>query len=374
MIEEGPSLRKRPHANRPNWFIYIPGTLQTKATWLPTGTSDETEARKLLDAVKRDGIPQAAQTMKRDAMTRVYWRRLLKGKGTTVRAAIDDYLAATILQGKATRTVESVGQVLDLWARHLGLGASMIAAILVEHVGPWLNDSMTLAYSTRNQRLKVLTAFFDWCVQGELMPINPCQKVFVRTANIPQDKLVEKKKVPFTDDEVEKLLATISRDHWLYGAVLIGKYFGLRIGAVTNLEWASLPDFKRLRIFTHKGRVVVDEPLPDEAAAWFRTWPVIGGSGLCFPAAAAGNGSADFAGACAKAGIVGKSFHCLRVRVVTNGINAVLDQLGGEERAVMSGLLVKHGVAGVQKLVGHVAGSAITSGRYFNPQPRATSP
>lgn len=366
-----PVLRKRRANSRP-WSIFIPGSADLKPVWLPTRTSDEIEARKLLEAVRVSGVADAAKAMGRDAMTRVYQRRLATGRNMTCRRAVDDYLATLVLQGRSESTVENAASRLDLWIRSAKCGVKPISLITADDVAPWINGpALTTAYSTRQLQLKILTAFFDWCTRGDRLPQNPCRNMFVRTEGIPQAKLVEKKRAPFTDEEVQRLLASIPRDDWWHGAVLVGKYFGLRIRAAATLEWASVPDLKRLRIFTHKGRVVVDEPLPDELAAWFREWPATSQSGLCFPAGAASrNLSSRFADYCMAAGLpAGKTFQSLRVRVVTQGINRVLDQLGGEERALMSGLLLKHGVAGVQKIVGHVAGSAVTASRYFNPQP-----
>ncbi len=368
MSDLTPVLRKRSRGGNPSsWYVFIPGT----AVWFPTRTQDEIEARQILRRVIEVGLPDAARALKHDAMTRKFWRRMLVGRNITVRTAVDEYLATRIMQGKSESTVQTASSILDLWIRSGAVGNLPLSSIVVDHVAPFVNTAdMAIGYSRRCLRLNVLRWFFDWCVQGEKMPISPCANMFVRTDGIPQEKLVPKKKVPFTDDEIARLLAGIPVTSWWHGAVLIGKYFGLRISSVASLEWASLPELKRIRIFTRKGRVVVDEPLPEEVAAWFRTWPVEGGAGFCFPKVATmvPRLSFDFTLICRKLGIPNRSFQCLRVRVVTNGINSVLEQLGGEERAVMSSLLLRHGLAGVQKIVGHVAGSSVTAGRYFNPQ------
>lgn len=362
-----PVLRKR--AGNVKWSIFVPGSLNVKPTWLPTRTDNELEARKLLEVFRQHGGAEMAAAMRNESVARVFMRRLVVGKQIPFREAIDEYLSTLILQGRAKATLYGVAKVLERFSRVMECGTRPLAEVTTTTVSPYINpENSPLAYSTRCERLNILNGFFEWAVSREKIPQNPCLDMRVRTEGIPQDKLVKKKKAPFTDEDVARLLASYPTDSWWYGVMLLGKHFGLRIAAAVTLEWACLPELKRLRIFTHKGRVVVDEPLPDEVAAWFRTWPR-SETGYCFPQGVGTFYNLEFWKKLRDLGLSGKSFRSFRVRTVTNGINAVLGQLGGEERAVMSALLVRHGVAGVQRLVGHVAGSSVTAGRYFNPQP-----
>lgn len=362
-----PVLRRR-FARSRFWSIYVPNG-NRKGIWVSARTTDEIEAMRFLDHFKRLGLKDAQDAMRADAMGRVFLRKLMGGRNVTIRRSIDDYSATIIMRGYSDRTVSTAIGALNVWAREMQVALKGTSLITADDVSPWINPRSSLHYVSRMNRHTTLNSFFEWCVADNRMPINLCQNIRVKTSLVPQDKLVSKKRVPFTDEEVAALLATIPRADMWHGIVLLGKYFGLRIGAATSLEWSSLPELKRIRVFTHKGRVVVDEPLPDELAQWFADWPDQSHSGLCFPRQASNpNYAREFRQWCRLAGIgETKSFHCLRVRAVTNGINAVIAKLGGEERAMMSSLLVTHGVAGVQKIVGHVAGSVLTTTRYFNP-------
>lgn len=368
-----PLLRKRTHSA--NWFIFFPGENSEAPRWLSTGTQDEAEARQVLRTVVQHGCVEALRIKRRDAIARTFMKRVEGGRNIMVCDMITDYIADMQLLGRAPASIETHLRILDLWAREQSCAKKPISSITISHCAPYVNPSSDITYLSRINRLKVLRAFFSYCLRRECIPMNPCDSVAVRTSGIPQDKLIRPKRPPFTDEEIAKLQAYIKPDSWWYGVVLLGKHFGLRVSAAASIEWASLPELKRIRIFTHKGKVVVDEELPAEVADWFSKWPHQGDSPYCFPEAAArvfdlssAYITTNFARICHRAGIEGRSFHCFRVRKATNEINAIIDTLGGEEKATMTALLVKHGIDGVQKIIGHVIGSRVTASRYFNPQ------
>lgn len=354
------------------WAVWIPSTTMKKGHTKSLRTKDRAEAEKLFRDCKIVDIVHAA---KADALTKQFWTRLIVGKDITITKALDEYAAAQQILGRSAYTINSAVKTIDHFIRQTCTGLAPIASLQPKHVTNYVN-AMGINFGTRMFRFHRLNSFFTYCHEMNWIPVNPCLNVAVRTRDLTQAQLIQKKKIPFTPDEVERLLKVAPVDSFWHGAILVAKTYGLRLGTVSSLEWTSLPDLKRITVFTHKGRIVVDEPLTPELIAWFGRHPHIGESGFVWPDRAAlvmelasGRMSGEFNRLCRKAGITGRCFHCFRSMVVTNDMDRMLDALGGPEKALLTGLLAKHGISAIQKIIGHAAGSSVTTNRYFNPGP-----
>lgn len=376
-MQTRPSLILR--AGKPHWYIKVPASYGERGYYISTKTENREEAQKIYDD---SGIEARVLEQRSGALRQAFMARYNDGMRITVSKAKEDYLAAIALRGMAPVTISGVSITLEKWIREGKISLSPIAMVSEQHVAKYINDpDSPITYSTRNYRLKWVGAFLEFCLESTWLPINPARNIHVRTAGLTHDQLVSKKKIPFTDEEIAALLAFIPKDDFWYGSVLLGKYFGLRLSTIASLEWNSIKEYRRMTIFTQKGRIVVDQELPLEFANWLRGWPIKGETGYVFPEQAArvldiSNAwlSAQFTRMCKKIGIRGKSFHCLRVAVVTKEFNAVLAQLGGRESAVMTALMARHGLNEVQRLIGHAQGSGVTLDRYFTPQSGGQSP
>lgn len=358
--------------------LVVPSTPTSRRYLVSMRTSDLAEARRKVTDTKVLELVEAGRT---EALTKQFYTRLIVGRDVTIEQARDQFLASCSLRGMAPTTLRNYEWVLDRLFRIVGGTKAGIGTIKPAQLAGFVNGSGKAGYATRVFWLRRLRGFFDFCCSNNWMPVNPCLNLAVRTQGLSHDQLVSKKKQPFTQEQIDVLLAHVEVDDFWYAAILIGRYFALRISTVAILEWASLPDLKRITVFTHKGRAIVDEPLPPVLAEWFRNLPR-GESIYCFPAQAAlvdslasKQLSEQFSRICVKAGIKDRTYHCFRVTAANAQLDRALASLGGAERAAIITLIAERGMAGVQKLLGHVAGSTVTSDHYLTaPAPSGTPP
>lgn len=191
--------------------------------------------------------------------------------------------------------------------------------------------------ATREVALAAIRSFFHWQTLKGYRTGNPAALVQVDYSKLDHTQKEQTIRQPFTDDEVERLLA-IASPFWRI-AILFGRHTALRLGDIVQMEWSSIQGDELVKWTEKRDRRVVtklSDVLLAELLAVKREHPK-----YLFPSEcnmyrdkdARSNLSCYFGRLVTKAGIVGKSFHSLRHAKATEifhegGIDAVKKALG----------------------------------------------
>ncbi|MDQ5979490.1 MAG: hypothetical protein QG602_2464 [Verrucomicrobiota bacterium] len=333
-------------------------------------TRSDDEARELVKSAKLEEIALASRA---DALTRDVWTRLLAGRNLRVRDAIESYESHRHVVGQAPETVRHDGEIIDRFVHHAGLNLSPLAALEARHVAAFVNQTGPQKISTRELWLAVLNGWLSYLADQRWIVRNPALDVAVRLEGLTQQQLVTTPRAPFTDAEVRALLAVVPRSDFWHGAILFGYHYGLRLGAVATIEEGNIVA-NRLRLYTRKGRRIVDEPLADEIWAWLQEWRTARPSSdlpHLFPVQAAiqesGSSllSVQFGRLLARHGIENRSFHGLRKTAAQNRWADELKQLGDKGQRAVIALVSRHGMQKVQEMLAHAPGSDVTEKHYL---------
>ena len=118
--------------------------------------------------------------------------------------AIMEYLMACEVEGKSPRTVQAYGETLRVFRRivaaaHLPTTVDSFAAADVYRFLKAITES-PVSLGTRHRRFRETRAFFSWCTRMGYVTRHP----FAGIANV---KVEQKVIQPFTEDEIQRLLA-----------------------------------------------------------------------------------------------------------------------------------------------------------------------
>lgn len=341
-----------------------------RALLKPLRTKSREEA---LDIIRSSNLEQIALASRADALTRDVWTRLLAGRKVSCLEARNAYRERRLLLGAPEDSLDRQLGVIDQLLALTLLGNATIATLETRHISQFVNGPGAQMLSTRTYWLGTLSSWLGYCVEQRWILTNPCAEVVIRLAGLSQEQLISRPHAPFTEDEVQTLLAKVPRSDFWHGAILFGYHFGLRISNVATIEEGNIV-MNRLRIFASKGRKVVDEPLPDDIIAWLAEWKThrpASDTFYLFPFQAAvitaGESllSSQFKRLLTKLGIEGKVFHGLRKTATNNRWSAELECLGDKDRRALMSLVAKNGFRAVQKMLSHADGSTVTENHYL---------
>ena len=161
---------------------------------------------------------------------------------------VDVYLTACRIEGKASETIRSYKESLDLFARSVqehGMPDDP-DAFTTAHVYQFLGSVADTGVSAMTQwrRQRETRAFLSWLVRHDYISVNPFMKV--KNIKIPQ-KIVQ----PFSPDDIQRLLSCCdtgtrkgARNQAL---ILVLLDTGLRASELANLELGDV-DFATQRM------------------------------------------------------------------------------------------------------------------------------
>jgi site-specific recombinase XerD len=131
----------------------------------------------------------------------------------------------------------------------------------------------TYSADSARKRLENLRGFFRFCVESSWLVKNPAE-------GVKPPKTTQRPVLPFSDDEVHRMLAAIDRlpyrgtyRHKLRPMLLLLRYSGLRIQDAACLGRSRLSDTGKLLLYTQKTGTHVYCPLPPAVAAILRATP-----------------------------------------------------------------------------------------------------
>lgn len=301
------------------WTPFGPKSVTTRAT-------SKSEAQQVVKASKIEQIEAAA---KAGALTQSAISQMLAGKNVTTSQAAQEWGKWLEINSGSRFTVNNYQTLIRRWIKDMDLSQVAPAMITPEHISQWVNNPDSAAkLSTRRLWMSVIREFYKFLTGTGYTMANPSMLVKIHWQELSHEQKETAEIEVFTDLEFARLVqaadgwAIKSHTPFFWGAaVRLGRYLGLRLGDICNLEWASFntkPGY--VKVWTRKRNVPVFLPL-DEAELK-RAVDLIpkNDDPHCFPVEHYMTNepkdrqrlSKYFERLCAMAKIKGKSFHGLR--------------------------------------------------------------
>jgi integrase len=345
---------------------------QGRAFFQSLGTKSEKDAREKVRASNLEQIQLAAQA---DALTREVWTRLLAGRNVRVRDAVGAHKEHRVAIGRPPKSIAKEQNLLDQFMRFSGdnFANETIAIVEAKHISAFVNQPGPVKLPTRCWWLSLLSTWLNYCREQGWILKNPTIDVIVRVDGLTQEQLMSKPHLTYSEEEVTKLLTSVPRSDYWHGAILFAYNFGLRLGAVATLEEGNVVT-NRLRVFTTKGRKVVDEYMPDDLLAWLEEWKKVrppSDMTYLFPVQAAAYVddpsilSRQFKKILVKNGLPDRVFHGLKKAATAKRWESELESLGPIEKRSLMKLVAENGFRKVQRMLAHQEGSSVTEASYM---------
>lgn len=310
------------------WTEHGPRTLSTKV-------SDHEQAKAI---VSQSGLKQAELAARAGHLTAAAISKILTGRKINIEYAVAEWLQWLGSIGRSGRTVHNYRLFLNSFVTaHPVL---MPATITETHVNQWLNHpDLDEKAGSRLVRLTAIRSFFEFCNAKGWCSGNPARLVAVNFNQMTHTQKEPRRRLPFTDREVDILLAHTDPDQpatthpqpastmqFWHLAILFGRHLGLRLGDIACLERPSFAKAGRIIVWTDKHDARVELPLKPKALAdaiaalpkRHKLYLFPEQRALAVDLTLRATLSTQFSRLCQKAGITGKSFHCLRHTYATD--------------------------------------------------------
>lgn len=293
------------------------------------GTTDFAKATELVKEMRVKELETVSSIVN---LTHEVVTQIVAGKDFPLSEAIKTWeTSCTSSRVLSPTTVYANRNFLTAWAKDVGIYDQPLSSVQPKHVSDYLNRGGEKR-SSAVRKLAAIRSFFGYCQEEGLLYRNPAGKRLVKvTYNAFKHEEIEpKEREVFTEEELRTLLC--HSDNFWNCAIVLSKETGLRLGDIARLEWASFKD-GRLIVWTDKADKRVDIPV---SPAISRAMGALSSTGIeyCFPEqreialdpARRALLSVQFSRLCAKAGVSGKSFHCLRHTNATNLVSGGMDR------------------------------------------------
>lgn len=352
---------------------------------ISTHKSSLTEAKRVTRMARLEAA--VARRMAGEAMA---WN------ATTITRSIKEWKRQMQTRGLADGTIDDYLTYLKSFLNHAKVkGKDAPGSITDEMAAKWVNAPTSQKASTRRLMLCVLKLYCGFCRAKGYMACNPAEAVQkINMSKLSFEQKETKRKIPFTDEEIDHLTGFIQaqidltssdlarideffhdksyhakrlqdRINWLKfwrAAVPIGRWLGLRISDIASLERQSIQyDAERIVIFMRKTNMRLELPLPPQLRNALSTIEITHDQ-FVFPDQRKINASKNrwhivkqFTALVKAAGIKDRSFHCLRS-------SCSIDLRG---RLMAAGKTEAEAVELVRKHLGH-ASSSTTEKHYLN--------
>lgn len=295
------------------------------------------EAKALVEKMRVKDLESVSSVVD---LTHEVVTQIVAGKSVTVKDAVQIwYEHVTSTRILAPTTIHANRGFLNKWVEDMHLADKPLTSVTPRHISDYVNSGDEKR-STAVRKISAIRSFFNFCQAEGLCYRNPSSRALVKvTYNAFKHEEKETKvREVFNEEEMERLLRE-ANSFWRC-AITLARETGLRLGDIAQLEWASFKD-GRLVVWTDKANKRIDVAVDETISAALGSLPTTGLT-YCFPEqreisldpARRPLLSVQFSRLCDKAGIEGRSFHCLRhtnaSALVANGasLNEVADRLG----------------------------------------------
>lgn len=249
---------------------------------ISTGTTDPKEAKAILKAANVESVEVLA---KAGQLTQALIQKLTLGGSMTVEKSMEEWEEWIRDTANSDRTAECSIAYARMWSRDSHCLRKKLCEVRQAHVDKWVNqEEGGPKLASRRVRLAAVRSFFQFCSIKEYLNPDPARFVRVKAKLLTHEQKEPRKKVPFTDEEMRKILDSLTLKivelvgnqntpaaihkletaRFWYIATVIGRYTGLRQGDICCLEWASLKEPGKLIVWTDKRDTRVELPLNEE--------------------------------------------------------------------------------------------------------------
>lgn len=279
------------------------------------------------------------------------------GKKTTFKKATDEWQdqCERFHKIKAS-TLQNYLLYLRKWWREHALEDEHPCMFTAEMAYKIVNPKDNTSAGTRKFSYSLLNQFCKWLLAAGYTRCNPCEQIGgVDYTLLSHAQKEPRKKVPFTDEEIARLLQFIVEEishaaislaeiddlkFWRV-AVPIGRWSGIRLGDVATLEWECLARAGVLICHTAKRDTRVEVPICQQLAAALSLIEHTDDK-YCFPSQARTHLSSllrarlptAFGQLLKKAGISNRSFHCTRSAFEIDAVQRFIAAGKTEDEAV----------------------------------------
>lgn len=287
---------------------------------LSTKATTKEEAQK---TAKLSGIAELEAAARSGNLSQRSIAYLTAGKNVTMNSALSDWLEHMKVVGKSESTQANGLIHVRCLIDAEDIGKLSPASVTEAHIAAVVNSpTKTTKLSTRRNFLSRLTVFFDFCSAKGWCFGNPARLVPVNHDILSHEQKESSPHAELRSEEIDRILevAQSRQDAFWVAAIQIGRWTGLRISDISQLQWASLSKPGFIAVWTGKTNRRVELPLePSALQDAIRRIPQEH-TKFCFPTQAAISMdigrkslmSKQFERLCLKAGVKGKSFHGLR--------------------------------------------------------------
>lgn len=269
---------------------------------IKTECSTIQEAKELAERGNLKAIEILAKT---DQLNSRLIRKLTIGGTMTTTHAIELWSEWLKENAGSNQTYMRFHRVVMRW--YLDEEPGMLMEVTDFGLSSWINrPDEGLKAATRHVNLSALRSFFRFCEDKDYLSPNPCKSVRVKMALLSHAQKEPRKKLPFTDQEFQRLrdyiwgeICKISTDRnktprkrrrrasleFWYAASLLGRTTGLRFGDICCLALPSVVGDK-IVVWTDKADTRVEIPLDAavrEAISYIPKKDLTSGNGF-FPA------------------------------------------------------------------------------------------
>lgn len=300
---------------------------------LPASTREHAE--RLCDAMRVESLETVAKVTN---LTHQVVTQIIAGRDFTVETAINLWeKSARDRMVFSGNTIATNCYLCRSWSTHGSLTAKPVAAVTPESIAAYINRGKARR-TTALRELSAIRSLFNFLVNEGYVLRNPAARGMVRV-NYASFTHAEKEapvKLVFTDIELDTLLK--SADPFWKAAITLATETGLRLSDIAQLEWGSTVG-GRVIVWTDKTNTRVDLPLTaaiESALAQVSSTHIQ----YVFPEQREvildpkrrSLLSIQFTRLCKKAGINGKTFHCLRHTYASrrHGEGLTVEDIGAE--------------------------------------------
>ncbi len=188
----------------------------------------------------------------------------------TVDEAIADWAEWSKVGVPSPKTRQNTWECVCQWSEQMGIGDRPLLMLKASDIGEWINDPTSVAKaSTRKLKLSCIQAFVRYCLQKQYIVSEPSRLVKVDEKMMDTTQRETKRKMVFTDDQIECLLAKSVNSEppsitpgFFHAGIIFGRDLGLRLSDLCCLEWACF-NYKKntVSILMEKSQKRVEIPL-----------------------------------------------------------------------------------------------------------------
>lgn len=192
--------------------------------------------------------------------------RVLNLKSPTVEDAIKAWEAWRNGAGGNPMTTENQRITLCQWVREMGIKTAQIADVGPEFISGFINKpGSNKKASTRETDLAIIRSFYKFCSAKDWVRGNPPALVRVKMDMMTHVQKERRPRAEFTDKEITVLLDA-TEGFW-HCAIAIGRYTGLRLGDICQLQWDCFRKKGKMTVWTDKRDKRVELTVAPEALA-----------------------------------------------------------------------------------------------------------